>query len=139
MHSRWDHERPYWIRSADGTLRRATSIEWAEWCEKNPKEKFLRRDDINPDLWVSTVFLGIDHGWMSPIPVLYETMVFRRRPPEADNKVSPIARFPFDGLYQWRFCYEQSALRAHEYVCNRLREDPNADLSEYEPVNDTAN
>ena len=26
--------------------------------------------------WVSTVWLGIDHGFMSPAPIIFETMIF---------------------------------------------------------------
>lgn len=42
---------------------------------KNPAaEKGSLNDE--GEVLVSTVFLGIDHGWRSPVPVLWETMIF---------------------------------------------------------------
>jgi hypothetical protein len=52
----------------------ADLIEWARWFEK--ADRHVARDEINGIL-VSTVFLGLDHGWgMHSRPVLFETMVF---------------------------------------------------------------
>lgn len=34
---------------------------------------------------ISTVFLGIDHGWSNELPVLFETMVFQYPPELASN------------------------------------------------------
>jgi hypothetical protein len=35
---------------------------------------------------VSTVFLGIDHGWGSKIPILWETMVLRGKLADQTNR-----------------------------------------------------
>ena len=33
-------------------------------------------EDRVGNVWVSTVFLGLDHGWVEGRPILFETMVF---------------------------------------------------------------
>jgi hypothetical protein len=54
----------------------ATSImEAAEWLDNNPNRKVVKQEHIG-DIFVSTVFLGLDHAWNSDIPVLWETMIF---------------------------------------------------------------
>lgn len=55
-------------------------FEWARWFEKADRhvaETTLALDDDGANAWVSTVFLGLDHGYLSDgPPVLFETMVF---------------------------------------------------------------
>lgn len=47
---------------------------WAKFFE-NSKNRTICVEEIN-NIKISTVFLGLDHGWGSDIPVLFETMVF---------------------------------------------------------------
>ncbi len=47
---------------------------WAKWIEENSRQ--VARDQINNDVYVSTVFLGIDYSFGEGAPVLFETMVF---------------------------------------------------------------
>ena len=55
---------------------KATSImEAADWMENNPERKAVKQEHID-EIFVSTVFLGLDHAWNSDIPVLWETMIF---------------------------------------------------------------
>lgn len=55
---------------------RSTSItEAADWMENNPQRKVVKQEHIG-DVYISTVFLGLDHSWNSDIPVLWETMIF---------------------------------------------------------------
>ena len=52
-------------------------MEWAEWCFGENGEKNRRvAEDVFNDVRVSTVFLGIDHGYMAGELLLFETMVF---------------------------------------------------------------
>lgn len=58
-------------------------LEWAKWFE-NVSNKIVKRTEIpfgnpNKKILISTVFLGIDHGFeyhVPHVPVLFETMVF---------------------------------------------------------------
>lgn len=59
------------------------AVEWGTWIEKAhvTKEMVVKQETVN-GIWVSTVFLGIDHGmsWMpGSKPLLFETMVFKSR------------------------------------------------------------
>lgn len=36
----------------------------------------IAQSEIEPDIRVSTVFLGLDHNWRGGDPILFETMVF---------------------------------------------------------------
>lgn len=54
---------------------------------------------------VSTVFLVLDHGWRSPQPVLFETMIFCG---DRDGE-------------QWRFCTLKEAQAFHAQLVNELR------------------
>jgi hypothetical protein len=53
-------------------------MEWAHWMEAEPLARIVKRTEIGT-LWVSTVFLGIDHNWdpdPEAEPLLFETMIF---------------------------------------------------------------
>jgi len=55
--------------------------QWAEWFEKSDSDRIVKQENVG-DLWVSTLFLGIDlgHSRLSGpgyTPQLFETMVFR--------------------------------------------------------------
>ena len=49
----------------------------AGWLEKNPDRRKVALDKMPGDVRVSTVFLGLDHGFLaSEDPILFETMIF---------------------------------------------------------------
>lgn len=49
---------------------------WGDWMDDAKLEnRVVKQDQIN-DLLVSTVFLGVDHGWGDGPPLLFETLVF---------------------------------------------------------------
>lgn len=77
---------------------KATSIiEAARWLDKNPERKAVKQENIG-DIFISTVFLGLDHAWNSHIPVLWETMIFGG---EHDQ-------------YQERYTSHEDALEGHK-------------------------
>lgn len=50
-------------------------LKWGKWFEHNPNRTIAQ--SLICDVWVSTVFLGIDHRFtMYGEPVLFETMIF---------------------------------------------------------------
>ena len=55
------------------TLKPATLMEWARWFKT--ADRHVARDVVG-DLFVSTVFLGLDHNFGPGEPLLFETMVF---------------------------------------------------------------
>ena len=64
----------YFTLDADHNLVPCHNIlEWGRFLESDDR---IVAGAGNDDLFVSTVFLGIDHGFGGP-PLLFETMVFR--------------------------------------------------------------
>jgi len=49
------------------------AVKWGQWYEKSNRHVGLHEFG---SIRVSTVFLGVDHGWAGMAPVLWETMVF---------------------------------------------------------------
>jgi hypothetical protein len=49
------------------------TLTWARWYETADRK--VASDHVG-DVRISTVFLGLDHGWGEGEPVLFETMVF---------------------------------------------------------------
>lgn len=48
---------------------------WARWFEGSLAERRVAADEPVPGVRVSTMFLGMDHGFGGP-PLLYETQIF---------------------------------------------------------------
>jgi hypothetical protein len=71
----------WYILDASGNPVRAPSlIAWCKWFGRTMADdgqylRLLARDEIG-NVTISTVFLGIDHGWGSGPPILWETMIF---------------------------------------------------------------
>lgn len=65
-----------WILDKDHKLIEVDLLTWAKWFES--EERHVAKTEVKGKL-VSTVFLGIDHGFdFSPEakPLLFETMIF---------------------------------------------------------------
>src|ERR1044072_5227424 len=54
---------------------------------------------------VSTIWLGVDQGFLSDTPIIFETMVFAR----------------YGNLGQWRYPTERKALIGHKLIVHALR------------------
>jgi hypothetical protein len=50
-------------------------LKWGAWFEVSGEQRIVKQEMVGSSK-VSTVFLGIDHGWRSKAPILWETMVF---------------------------------------------------------------
>jgi hypothetical protein len=55
---------------------------WTHWFEK--ANRTVAETGVGP-FWVSTVFLGLNHGWDDAPPILWETMVFDPHKEECDS------------------------------------------------------
>ncbi|MBT9166763.1 MAG: hypothetical protein DDT19_00087 [Syntrophomonadaceae bacterium] len=60
------------------------------WGRAFEKDRVVRQETLPNGLFVSTVFLGIDHGWSEQKPLIFETMVF---PSEADLNELDMERY----------------------------------------------
>ena len=83
---------------------KATIEEYSKWISKNPKQKVVKQELIN-DSKVSTVFLGLDHGWENNVPILWETMIFGGK----------------EDMYQDRYTSYKEALVGHEKAVNLVK------------------
>lgn len=88
---------------------------WAKWFEENRKERIVKQDTVG-NLFVSTVFLGLDYGFFGGKPILYETMIFD------ESKGG-------EGIYSERYCTKEESLKNHEKLLVDIQE--GKDVSNY--------
>jgi hypothetical protein len=88
-------------------------MEWATWFEspEGMKERVIKQDRVG-DLFVSTVFLGLDYAWDNREPILFETMIFRD---------TPKSEYPHEDIYQNRYHTYDEALTAHEKLVEDIK------------------
>jgi hypothetical protein len=86
-----------------------------QWGKKlnNLAYKRVASDTVGP-LWVSTIWLGLEHGFCADRPLIFETMGF------SADRGSPKAWLELLG--PWRYATEQDALRAHALIVDKLRQ-----------------
>jgi len=80
---------------------KSTIVDCGNWLDENPERKAVKQEHID-DVFVSTVFLGLDHAWDSDTPILWETMIFGG---EHDQ-------------YQDRYASYEDALEGHKTALN---------------------
>lgn len=99
-------------------------IKWGRWFE-NHKNKVVKQEYITQNegklfeekLWISTVFLGLDHGFSGIFckddskyrPILFETMIFLKNSRTLD--------------YQKRYCTWEEAEAGHKETISLLKSD----------------
>ena len=94
---------PHYILE-DGKIKEVSFMEAAAWMGANKHQ--IEHTDLGDGVFVSTVFLTIDHGWgRHKLPVLFETMVFGGKFNEN----------------QWRYCTLEEAQVGHQIVVNAVR------------------
>jgi hypothetical protein len=96
------------ILGPDHEIIPATLDEWAKWFGEN--ERHVAETDVGKQ-WVSTVFLGLDHQYGEGPPLLFETMVFNRKP---DGEID------FGGEETFRYATWDAAEAGHKAVVKRL-------------------
>lgn len=60
----------------------ADLLTWAKWMKE--ADRHVAKTTLPDGRRVSTVFLGLDHGWGKGPPILFETMVFKEETWEGD-------------------------------------------------------
>lgn len=84
-------------------------LRWAEWFEtadRHVAETLIGHEPTGAEVRVSTVFLGLDHGWGDGPPVLWETMTFGLRADEP----------------QWRYTSKADAIVGHARAVEQCRD-----------------
>jgi len=66
----------YYILDADHHVVEAELLEWGRWFERI-ENRLVDWTQINEDVHVSTVFIGIDHRFFGEgPPIVFESMIF---------------------------------------------------------------
>ena len=89
-------------------------LEWARLRE-DPDYSIVKQEVVE-QYWVSTIWLGLDHGFSlepAALPVIFETMVF----PAPEHKGKRLA-LEYDCQ---RYCTEEEALAGHEETVLMIR------------------
>lgn len=102
-------------------------LEAAKWLEEGSDRRIVKQDQIN-DVFVSTVFLGLDHSMYwdeDKTPVLWETMIFGGT---------------HDQEYQERYTSYEDALEGHqkalEVAIKSLKTKENGNIEQRNPESD---
>ena len=104
----------WWI--LDGhTPRLVGWDEYLAWQKAGSPDNRRVAQDTLGDVWVSTVFLTVDHAFLGGPPILFETMIFGG---------------PHDQLC-WRYATWEGAEAGHRRVVAHLRAgtDPDEDIA----------
>ena len=80
-------------------------VAWVWWCATHDEQRRLAVAELPGGVEVSTIFTGIDSGWGSGAPVLWETMVFGLT----------------GEIRQWRYRSRQDAERGHGRIVAALQ------------------
>lgn len=92
-----------------------------EWCmlSESRDYKIVKRTRVG-HAEVSTVWLGIDHGWgMSDVPVIFETMIFATEPTRG-KLLGRDREWHEADEFQERYTTEEEALRRHDEIVEFL-------------------
>lgn len=104
----------HWILDDHNNPKEVDLMTWALWF-KDPRRKVA--DDMVCDVWVSTIFLGIDHNFaFTGPPILWETMAFG---PEEWSKTMERVYRPEVAIDRCAGSWEQ-ALTMHQQMIERM-------------------
>ncbi len=105
----------YYVLDEKNQPKPATVEEFGKFMA-DPFRKVVSRTDLPGDVQISTVFLGLDHGWGRGEPVLFETMIFGGQHDQ----------------HMWRYTSREAAVLGHLEVLDALRAglDPNEAVSD---------
>lgn len=84
-----------YILTPDRTIKVVDDLmEWARWMEDHPLDRIVKQTALSKeDMWVSTVFMGLDYNFHpAGPPILFETAVFRGHDEER-NLVDIVGRW----------------------------------------------
>jgi hypothetical protein len=115
----WQFDLRYFDRQGfpiprDGDVEPA--LVWARLRAANPAYVTVAKDEVPDGSRLSTVWLGLDHGWGGP-PLFFETMRF--------SAMGEVLEFPDpetdESTTELRYGSEEEAAAAHHEILRRLR------------------
>lgn len=134
-----DGHDPFWdSKKGRHYDRRGNLITMREWCglwEMTGDYRILKQEYVG-DYWISTVWLGLDHGFGLGAPLIFETMVFNHTmpsPPPFPSTMDPESEefrewsdaYPeqtsASDLDMERYATEEQALEGHKQMVRKVR------------------
>ena len=103
--------RYYVLDDAGEPLGIDDALVWGEWFQNSEARILARAGDEDSGVWVSTVFLGLDHQFGVGPPVLWETIVFFSGRVREDD-TAPGMR---------RYTSRAAAIAGHQETCAEVR------------------
>lgn len=105
----------YWLLNPDHSVTGTDDV--SEWgAQFDPKRggqqggRHVGKDNVG-EVFISTVFLGVDHAYYGGPPILFETMVFRGHLDER----------------QWRYATWDEAVAGHARIVQAVRDGTDPD------------
>jgi hypothetical protein len=95
------------ILDESGNVVECDLLTWAIWFEKS-RQRIIEQDTVE-GLWVSTIFMGLNHQYGRGKPLWFETMVFHE--PQYDPDFDRMRREPAG--YSERYTTIQEARAGH--------------------------
>lgn len=95
----------YWTLDGHTPVPTDDIREWGRLFDETPGGRAVGKDNVG-DVFISTVFIGMDMGYGEGPPILFETMVFR-------------GEFDSD---QWRYATWDEAEAGHARVVEMVRQ-----------------
>ena len=80
--------------------------EWIKQFEREVRQRVIQQETVGDRYWVSTVFLGLDHGFMEARGIWFESMVF-------DNYARDEQHGYRESIYCERYSTMAEARRGH--------------------------
>ena len=83
------------------------NCDFHQWYTQDKQKWVLKRNQITPDIEVSTVFLGFSMRWFAEEPVCFETIIFGGK--------NDCKRFNYSG-------YDEAVIN-HDKICAKIIDD----------------
>jgi len=105
----------YRINDEKDCVVECNAEEYIKWSQQDEgKIRLIAQEDVGK-VWISTVFLGLDHNYTQDgPPIVFETMVFARD--EEDKSIN------YDELEMKRYSTVQEAKDGHELMVELCRD-----------------
>ena len=74
------------VLTEDGEVMPCDFLTWAYFLERGRVQRVLVQEDLPGGYWISTLFLGLNHRYVTGPPLWFETMIFA----PSDGKPCPV-------------------------------------------------
>jgi len=110
-----------YILDKDGNPKEEPDLmTWARWFETANEERIVARTDLK-DVYVSTVFMGLDHNFGLGKPILWETLVFENKTTTEEYMGRKFTFHKTVGEYGERYHTKDEAMSGHLLTVAKIK------------------